>query len=215
MPLRSSDSASKASRSYCSTWRCLTVGASRLSSGCSRRHPDVPIIILSTPGNEGIARQAVQRGARDYVVKGQVDGCRWRRALRYLSKRKLTRNAPRVSEARFPAISETSRLGIFASDAQGRYTYTNAAYQEISGLSFEQTLGTRWSQAIHSDDRHRVLAEWREAMRGMHRFQTEFRFVQRNRGVVWARVNSTAMGRAGAGWACQDGGRHHRARREN
>ena len=156
--------------------------------------PDASIIVLSTPGDEPTARQAVQRGAHDYLVKGQVDG-RWLlRALRYLSERRATRGALKDSEARFRAISEASPLGIFVSDAQGRCTYTNAAYQEISGLSFEQTLGTRWSQAIHPDDRQRVLAEWGEAMSGVQPFQTEFRFVQRDARVVWTRVNSAAMG---------------------
>ncbi|MBL8423228.1 MAG: EAL domain-containing protein [Candidatus Accumulibacter phosphatis] len=159
--------------------------------------PDSPIIVLSAPGDEQTARQAVQRGAHDYLVKGQVDG-RWLlRALRYLSERKASRGALKDSEARFHAISEASPLGIFVSDAQGRCTYTNAAYHEISGLSYEQTLGTQWSQAIHPDDRQRVLAEWGEAMRGVQPFQTEFRFVQRDERderVVWARVNSAAMG---------------------
>lgn len=106
----------------------------------------------------------------------------------------LIRGALKASEARFRAISEASPLGIFVADAQGRCTYTNAAYQEISGLSFEQTLGTQWSQAIHPDDRQRVLAEWGEAMQGVQSFQTEFRFVQRDERVVWTRVNSAAMG---------------------
>ncbi|MEF8724843.1 MAG: PAS domain-containing protein [Candidatus Accumulibacter delftensis] len=68
--------------------------------------------------------------------------------------------ALRDSEARFRAMSDASPLGIFVSDAQGWCVYTNAAYHKISGLSFDETLGTNWSRAIHPDDRQRVLAEW-------------------------------------------------------
>ena len=105
----------------------------------------------------------------------------------------LIRGALKASEARFRAISEASPLGIFVSDAQGRCTYTNAAYQEISGLSFEETLGSQWSRAIHPDDRPRVLLEWGEAIRGLEPFQTEFRFLQRDESVVWTRVHSAVM----------------------
>jgi PAS domain S-box-containing protein len=50
-------------------------------------------------------------------------------------------------------MSDASPLGIFVSDAVGGCVYTNTAYQKISGLSMEQTLGTRWSQVIHPEDR--------------------------------------------------------------
>jgi diguanylate cyclase (GGDEF)-like protein/PAS domain S-box-containing protein len=115
------------------------------------------------------------------------------RALRYLLDRKATRDALRASELRFRAMSDASPLGIFVSDVQGDCVYTNAAYHRISGLTFEETLGTKWSTAIHPDDRQRVLAEWRDAAGGGASFQTEFRFLQPNGSVVWARVNSAAM----------------------
>jgi len=90
-------------------------------------------------------------------------------------------------------MSDASPLGIFVSDAEGSCVYTNAAYHKISGLTFEQTLGTNWSVAIHPEDRQRVLAEWRDAVRGQEAFQTEFRFLREDGSIVWTRVNSAAM----------------------
>ena len=113
--------------------------------------------------------------------------------MRYLIERQASRDALRLSEARFRAMSDASPLGIFVSDAQGGCVYTNAAYHKISGLSFEQTLGTNWSMAIHPDDRERVLTEWRLAARGQAAILTEFRFLQNDDSVVWTRVNSAAM----------------------
>jgi diguanylate cyclase (GGDEF)-like protein/PAS domain S-box-containing protein len=155
--------------------------------------PQALIVVLSLASDEQTARQAVQRGAGDYLVKGHVDGHWLPRALRYLLERQATRDELRGSEARFRAMSDASPLGIFVSDAQGGCIYTNAAYHKISGLSFDETLGTRWSRAIHPDDRPRVLAEWGEAVRGLAPFQTEFRFLQPDLSIVWTRVNSGAM----------------------
>jgi PAS domain S-box-containing protein len=158
-----------------------------------RAAPNALILVLGTASDEAIARKAVQRGASDYLIKGHVDAHWLPRALRYLLDRKATRDALRASELRFRAMSDASPLGIFVSDVQGDCVYTNAAYHSISGLTFEETLGTKWSTAIHPDDRQRVLAEWRDAAGSGAPFQTEFRFLQPDGSVVWARVNSAAM----------------------
>jgi diguanylate cyclase (GGDEF)-like protein/PAS domain S-box-containing protein len=84
-------------------------------------------------------------------------------------------------------------LGIFVADADGLCVYTNAAYQQISGLTFEQALGTRWSVAIHPQDRERVFRAWRAAACGDEPFRSEFRFQRQDSSIVWTRVNSAAM----------------------
>ncbi|OYY95757.1 MAG: diguanylate cyclase [Hydrogenophilales bacterium 28-61-23] len=155
--------------------------------------PNALILVLSGASDEDIARQAVQRGAHDYFSKTHIDAHWWPRAVAYVIERQAARIALRGSEARFRAISDASPLGIFVSDAQGDCVYTNAAYQKISGLSFDQALGTNWSMAIHPEDRERVLLEWRAAMRGQEPFQTEFRFLQEDKSVVWTRLNSAAL----------------------
>ncbi|HWR78171.1 MAG TPA: EAL domain-containing protein [Thiobacillus sp.] len=155
--------------------------------------PDSLILVLSGLTDEDTALQAMQRGAHDYFSKGHVDAHWLPRALRYVIDRKTARGALQSSEERFRAMSDASPLGIFVSDAEGSCVYTNAAYQKISGLTLEQTLGTNWSMAIHPEDRERVLAEWRNAARGQAPFQTEFRFLQEDKRIVWTRVNSAAM----------------------
>jgi diguanylate cyclase (GGDEF)-like protein/PAS domain S-box-containing protein len=155
--------------------------------------PHTPILILSPAGDEDAARQAVQRGAHDYLLKGHIDAHCLSRTLHYVIGCKAARDALQNSEARFRAMSDVSPLGIFVSDAEGGCVYTNAAYQRIAGLSFEQTLGTRWSMAIHPEDRPRVLADWRTAAHSDAPFRTEFRFQREDGSVVWTRVNSAAM----------------------
>jgi len=163
--------------------------------------PNALILVLSAARDEKIARQVVQRGAHDYLVKDHVDAHWLPRILRYIMGRKVAEDALRNSEARFRAISDASPLGIFVSDAQGGCVYTDAAYQDISGLTFEQTLGTNCSRAIHPEDCERVLAELRDAARGHASLRTEFRFQRDDGSVVWTRVNSAAMidGRAPQG----------------
>ncbi len=50
----------------------------------------VPIVVLSGIADEMIAMKAVQQGAQDYLVKGEVDGNLLVRAIRYAIERKAT-----------------------------------------------------------------------------------------------------------------------------
>jgi len=155
--------------------------------------PNALILVMCAARDVEIARQAMQRGAHDYLVKGHVDAHWLSRTLRYIISCKISQDTLNNSETCFRAMSDASPLGIFVSDATGGCVYTNAAYQKISGLSMEQTLGTRWSLAIHPQDRQRVLADWRAKMQSAAPFQTEFRFQRKDGSVVWTRVNSAAM----------------------
>jgi len=155
--------------------------------------PNALILILSAARDEAVARQAVQRGAHDYLLKDHIDAHWLSRSLRYALDNKAARDALHNSEARFRAMSDASPLGIFVSDAEGACVYTNEAYQRISGLSSVQTLGTHWNMAIHPEDRQRVLADWSAAVQSESSLRTEFRFQREDGSIVWTRVNSAAM----------------------
>ncbi|RJX34096.1 MAG: diguanylate cyclase [Oxalobacter sp.] len=155
--------------------------------------PSALIMILSSPADEGIATQAVQRGAYDYLLKCHVNAHWLPRALRYVIESKTAQNAQRKTEARFRAMSDASPLGIFVSDATGDCVYTNAAYHKISGLTFEETLGTNWSTAIHPEDRQRVLVDWHAAALSRESFQAEARFLRDDDSIVWTRLNGAVM----------------------
>ena len=49
--------------------------------------PDVPIVVLSGLSDEAVASRAVDEGAQDYLVKGQVDGNTLIRSIEYAVRR--------------------------------------------------------------------------------------------------------------------------------
>jgi signal transduction histidine kinase len=57
-----------------------------------RQAPRLPIIIFSGGIDEGLAVEAVTRGAQDYLVKGHIDGLLLKRAIRYAIERKRAEN---------------------------------------------------------------------------------------------------------------------------
>ena len=49
--------------------------------------PDIPILILSVPDAESIARQTLEHGAQDYLLKSHLDGFRLSRMVRTMIER--------------------------------------------------------------------------------------------------------------------------------
>ena len=80
----------------------------------------------------------------------------------------------------YRALSDASPLGVFSCDATGSCTYTNARWQEIFGLSFEQSLGYNWSSTLHPQDREEVFNEWQRTALQRIEFDMEFRVQHRN-----------------------------------
>ncbi|MFZ2446052.1 MAG: PAS domain S-box protein [Syntrophobacteraceae bacterium] len=59
------------------------------------RVPDLPIVVVTGSNDEMLAVQAVQTGAQDYLVKGEIDSGLLSRAMRYAIERKKTEIALR------------------------------------------------------------------------------------------------------------------------
>jgi len=155
--------------------------------------PETLIVVLATPDDEQLASQTVQQGADDYLIKRHVDKHWLPRTLHYLLERKAARSAQKLSEARFRAMSDASPLGIFVSDTADHCTYTNTAYQKLSGLSMAQALDSSWLTAIHPDDLARVEQAFRDTPPGAPPFQTDTRFLRPDGSIVWTRLNAAPM----------------------
>ena len=84
-------------------------------------------------------------------------------------------------ERKFRILSDSAPVGVFHADAEGRITYTNAAWRDIYGVALAQSLGDDWAQNIHPDDRTAVWAAWRQATAAARDFEMDFR-IQRSDG---------------------------------
>jgi PAS domain S-box-containing protein len=110
-----------------------------------------------------------------------------------ITERKQAEEKLRRSESRFRTMSDASPLGIFVTSPTGACEYTNLAYQRITGLDFEQTLGDRWLVAIHPEDRERILEEWRHAIGSQRSFEGYTRYSRPGGDIVWASVKAGPM----------------------
>ncbi|MEH2180110.1 hybrid sensor histidine kinase/response regulator [Nostoc sp.] len=97
-----------------------------------------PIIVLTGINDETLATSAMQQGAQDYLVKGQVTGDLLVRSMRYAIERQRADNALRQSEERFRVALKNSPIFVYNQDKDLRYTWV---YNPPSELTVEEILG--------------------------------------------------------------------------
>jgi len=71
--------------------------------------------------------------------------------------REVQRSADQLS-----LLTETAPIGIFQTDAQIRYVYTNACWAEITGISNASAEGRQWDIMLDDEQRTRLATEFEE-----------------------------------------------------
>jgi len=115
---------------------------------------------------------ASQAGVLRHLAQAAALALQGRRAE--LEAQRMARELA-AREAWLRTLSESSPVGIYATDAEGECTYTNPRWQAIYGLSHAQSLGRGWPATLHPDDGARVLAEWQRCAALRCEFDQQFR----------------------------------------
>ena len=89
------------------------------------------------------------------------------------------------SEEHFRRLSEISPVAIYMTDINGKCTYTNNVWQELSGLGFEETLGDGWLDAVYEEDREKVFENWNKMVSSNGTWGQEYRFINREGKKTW------------------------------
>jgi PAS domain S-box-containing protein len=94
-----------------------------------------------------------------------------------LTEAKAQERALEHERSRFRALVEAAPIGIFEIDRDGRVTFMNSIWAELTGLSREDAASIEMREkGIHPDDRQRVLSVFAEAGRCGRAYSFEFRY---------------------------------------
>lgn len=100
--------------------------------------PQLPVIVMTGLADEETATQALQAGAQDYLVKGEVDGRLLMRVIRYAVQRKQAEQQLADAREFTERIVTSSPVGIFTYRLTGECLSANAAAAQMVGGTVEE-----------------------------------------------------------------------------
>jgi diguanylate cyclase (GGDEF)-like protein/PAS domain S-box-containing protein len=125
--------------------------------------PQVPIVIVIDATNDDLGREAVSRGALDYLVKDEVSAQILDKVLRYATERTHTLKALKASEQRYRELFQNVTAGVFQTTPDGKFMAANPALVRMLGYDSEdELLGVDVATDVYMDPGHREA--WARAM---------------------------------------------------
>jgi diguanylate cyclase (GGDEF)-like protein/PAS domain S-box-containing protein len=103
--------------------------------------PRVPLVVLTSLDDEAMAAQALQEGAQDYLIKGQIDGRSLLRSLRYSLERKRMEEALFVATERAQVTLNCIGDAVACSDIAGNITFLNVVAEKMTGWPLVEAAG--------------------------------------------------------------------------
>ena len=113
----------------------------------SNTSPHIPILVLSE--HEDVAKQAVQRGAQDYILDGRLDGYSLAKALHNMLERAAIAEALFIEKERAQVTLNSIGDAVISTDATGNVTYLNQVAAAMTGWSCTEALGRPFSEVFH------------------------------------------------------------------
>ncbi len=96
-----------------------------------------PMILLTGQGDHEVDVEAMQAGAADYLVKGQLTADTLERAIRYAIEGEKAEESLRRERDLITRITETSPVGIIMASSAGNITFANHKAETVLGLPKE------------------------------------------------------------------------------
>lgn len=98
-----------------------------------------------------------------------------------------------MTDARQSALIAAQPEAMFEADLSGHFTSANRAFEDLTGFSRAHLTGMEWVNAIHPEDRFRVVKEWDHAIKDQRAWMDNCRVVTAAGRIVLVRIEAHPM----------------------
>ena len=112
--------------------------AVRRAHAAARR---IPLVVLTGLDDEALAAQALQEGAQEHLIKGQIDTRGLLRALRYAVERKTMEEALFAEKERAEVTLNCIGDAVVSTDISGNISFLNLVAEKMTGWSSQEAIG--------------------------------------------------------------------------
>jgi diguanylate cyclase (GGDEF)-like protein/PAS domain S-box-containing protein len=103
--------------------------------------PRVPLVVLTGFDDESLAVRALNEGAQDYLVKGQLEARGLMRALRYAIERKRMEEQLFAEKERAQVTLSSIGEAVLCTDVEGSITFLNVMAETMTGWPCGEAVG--------------------------------------------------------------------------
>lgn len=125
--------------------------------------PRVAMVLLSDADDEQIALQAVQEGAQDYLVKGQIEPRQLIRTLLNAAARKTIEEALLIEKERAQVTLDCIGDAVICTDTAGNIAFLNPVAEKMTGWPLKEAARRPMSETFEIVD-----AMYPQTHRGSH-----------------------------------------------
>lgn len=165
-----------------------------IERGCS-----APMIVITGQGNPEIDMKALETGAADYLVKGEITGPLLERTIRYSLEKTRALTDLRESEERYALAVEGASDGLWDWNLDTKTVYLSARWKGMLGYDNDE-IGSgiqEWLGRVHPEDRTRIHSEMSFHLSGeTAQFESEHRLLTRHNVYRWMYARGVAVRRS-------------------
>jgi two-component system cell cycle sensor histidine kinase/response regulator CckA len=168
-------------------------GVELLRTEISRR-TDVPSIVLTADDDRSVDLNAMDAGAVEYLVKGEVTAPVLMRALRYAVERHRAVTQLKQQEGSLRALLQDSSDVILLVTRDGEIRFASDSVSHVENCRSDDLVGRRWLDRIHVDDLGRVQESF-DACLEHDGSRSPIEYRQEHRDGSWRRREATIVNR--------------------
>jgi PAS domain S-box-containing protein len=114
--------------------------------------PSVPLVVLTRLEDESLAEQALQEGAQEHLIKGQIDTRGLLRVMRYAVERKAMEEALFAEKERAEVTLNCIGDAVVSRDIAGNITFLNLVAEEMTGWLLRDAVGRPMAEVFRIVD---------------------------------------------------------------
>jgi diguanylate cyclase (GGDEF)-like protein/PAS domain S-box-containing protein len=115
--------------------------------------PGIPILVLSNSEHEEVAKQAVQRGAQDFILDDRLDSYSLSKALHNMLERTANAETLFIEKERAQVTLNSIGDAVISTDAAGIVTYLNQVAEAMTGWTSAEAVGREFGDVFRIVDR--------------------------------------------------------------
>jgi len=181
------------------------------------RFADIPVIFLTALAKINDRLKGFELGGVDYItkpfekeellarVKTHIELFSLKNSLKEKNEEYLIKNEEykelniklnyaniqlKKSELLFHTLAQNSPVGIFRTNTEGKTIYVNPKYCELTGLTYEETLGYGWQKVMFPENAEELSLKWENNLSQRNSSGSEFRIIRPDGKLLWVTGNA-------------------------